>query len=103
MCALAIGLGFLAFQVLVRGHVPSRRSLAAGLVLGCSNYAATHCLMLALESSGLESSVLFPANNVLTLGVTALAASLIFGERLSAGNVTGLGIAGASLGVMALR
>ena len=78
------------------------KSLAGGIALGIPNYFSMYFLMLALEGSDMQSSVVFPVNN---LGVVALSAGLsvlLFGEKLSRANVAGILLSILSIALIAL-
>lgn len=69
------------------------KNLLWGCLLGLPNYLSLYAMFLALETSGLESSVVFPLVNIGVVSLAAIGSVLIFKERLSALNLTGLACA----------
>ena len=78
---------------------PSRAAWAWGVGLGIVNYYSAEFLLRALES--LDGTVAFPANSVSIVFGAALIGRLVWGERLSRGNLVGLGLAAVALVLLA--
>lgn len=77
----------------------SWKSVAGGVVLGITNYLSLVYMIRALATPGMESSILFPINNLGIVCLTALAGFLFFSERPGRLNLAGLA-AGAAAVVM---
>lgn len=90
--AVAGIIGFIvaAVNMLVYKSKFSLKSLFAGIVLGLPNYGSIYFLLQAFEHSGLESSVIFPINNISIVVVSVLAAILFFREKISKANALGI-------------
>ncbi|MDA3944504.1 MAG: EamA/RhaT family transporter [Bacteroidetes bacterium] len=86
--ALIIGLSILIFNLL-RGKTKLRgRNFIAGTLLGLVNFGSTYFLFRSLEI--FDSSYLFPIRNTGVVGLSALTAFLIFGEKLEKINWLGI-------------
>ncbi|MES2627811.1 MAG: EamA/RhaT family transporter [Bacteroidota bacterium] len=66
------------------------RAAGLGVLLGVCNYFSLHFIYRALRFGGLDTSVLFPLNNVGVVALSAVLAGLLFRERMSAMNIVGL-------------
>lgn len=73
------------------------KSLLAGVFLGIPNYYSIFFLLQTFEHSGLESSVIFPINNIGIVLVSVLCALLLFKEKLNIYNVGGIFLAAISI------
>ncbi|MEZ5009835.1 MAG: EamA family transporter [Chitinophagales bacterium] len=74
-----------------------KQNILAGFILGVPNFGSVYFLVLSLKFSGLESSQVFPINNVGIILVAALMAWLIYKERLIFRQLIGLAIALAAI------
>ena len=81
------------------GRWPSRAAWAWGAGLGVVNYYSAEFLLRALER--LDGTVAFPANSVAIVFGAALLGRGVWGERLSRGNLAGLGLAAVALVLLA--
>ena len=79
---IALALGKITFAV---------RNLIAGVILGIPNYFSIYFLLIALES--LDGSVVYPVNNILIVGASAILGYFVFKERLSKVNIIGVVLA----------
>ncbi len=68
----------------------NRNTLIGGLVLGVINYGSIYFLIQIFDHSTLESSVVFPINNMGVVILTALSSFLIFREQFSVLNKIGV-------------
>jgi drug/metabolite transporter (DMT)-like permease len=68
------------------------RDVAGGLVLGAVNYGSIIFLVLAYDSGMMQKSALLPVNNLGVVLVSAIAAVLIFKEKLTRYNWVGVGL-----------
>ncbi|HAD97199.1 MAG TPA: hypothetical protein DCG19_07310 [Cryomorphaceae bacterium] len=88
--AAVIGILFIIFR-LVRGNLHWQwKNVWGGILLGVPNYGSIYFLLRALEFNGLESSVVFPVNNVGIVALSTLAAYFGFREHLSTRNIVGI-------------
>jgi drug/metabolite transporter (DMT)-like permease len=93
MAAFVSGLIYSTVQ-LVRGKWKfDPKSIIGGIVLGIPNYYSLHYLMKALNQNNMESSQIFPINNIGIVLLTTLGAYLLFREKLSKINLLGVGLA----------
>lgn len=77
----------------------NRNSILGGIALGIPNFGSIYFLILALEKSGLQSSVLYPINNMGVVALSALFGIIIFREKISLVNFLGILLA---IGAIAL-
>lgn len=68
------------------------RDVLGGIVLGIPNFFSIYLIIVALEG-GLSAATVFPVLNVATIVLGALAAVLLFGERLSTKQWAGVAVA----------
>lgn len=94
------GVFIFAFSAIRKKHGLSIRGFLAGLSLGIANYASVYFLIRALEEPTLESSVIFPVNNMAIVALSAVAAFFLFREKLSKSNVLGIVICIVAIGVI---
>ena len=78
----------LSFKKQVRKFKPA--VLWAGSLLGFANFGALYFLISALNSSGINSSVLFPLNNIGVVVFSVIFAVILFREKISAINLAGI-------------
>lgn len=69
------------------------KTLLAGIVLGIPNYGSAYFMILALERSGVESSALWPLNNIGIILLSTVTAALFFKERINRYGIAGIAIA----------
>lgn len=91
--------GILILSFRIKHHIKSFyfKKIWMGIFLGLVNFGSIYFLVLALKSPGMESSVLFPLNNIGVVLLSTLLSVMFFKEKLSAGNIFGL-----TLSVLAL-
>lgn len=80
----------LIYGLAVKGIEWNWRNLIAGAFLGIPNYFSIYFLMKALNSGGLQSSVVFPINNSGILIFSTILSVVIFSEKLSFKNWLGI-------------
>jgi len=78
------------------------RNMLGGLALGIPNYFSIYFLVLALRSGILESSGIFTVNNVAIVMTSTLTGILLFREKLTSRNWTGVVLAIISICLIAL-
>jgi drug/metabolite transporter (DMT)-like permease len=66
------------------------RNILGGIVLGIPNYGSLYFLLLALQRTGLESSKLFPINNLGIVVFSAILGRLLFQENFSRQKALGI-------------
>jgi drug/metabolite transporter (DMT)-like permease len=98
--ALVVSLGILFFSRRPSESPPHARQAAAGLLLGICNYSALFSLTRLLSLDRWESSVVFPTYSIGVVIVSSLAAAVLFGERLKAIQLAGMGMGLAAVGLL---
>ena len=100
--AVAGGIGMIVALIIMIGTRRKFRlkNVLAGVVLGVPNYGSIYFLLQTFEHSNMESSVIFPINNMGIVALSALAAYIFFTEKLSALNWAGIGISILAIGVI---
>lgn len=101
LTAGSIGLITLIVEKFRNKQGPNVRALIGGIVLGIPNYFSVFFLLKSLSISTLESSVVFPVNNMSIVAVTALAGILLFKEKMSKINIIGICLCIAAIGMIA--
>lgn len=90
--AFIFGAIILMYQLIVKKEKFQLAALPAGLVLGVINYGTMFFLANALSSNVLDSSVLFPVNNLCILTLSTIISVIVFKEKLSPKNWIGIGL-----------
>ena len=88
--AFILGFFALLWQLIVQKKQLEKKAIIAGIVLGGVNYFSIYFLIAALETAGMDASTLFPVNNIATVSCSAIAAVLLFREKLNAVNIVGV-------------
>lgn len=96
-----IGLFTLVIEKFKNKPTPNLRALIGGIILGIPNYFSVFFLLKSLSISTLESSVVFPVNNMSIVAVTALAGILLFKEKMSKINIIGICLCIVAIGMIA--
>ncbi len=78
----------------LRIHPPT---LLLGVMLGVVNFGSLYFIIMALNHTGLKSSLVFALNNMLVVALTAILGTLLFKEKLNKINFAGIILAIASL------
>lgn len=73
-------------------RILNARTILGGLILGMINYGSIYFLIQIFNNTDLESSVVFPINNMGVVLATAIASLLIFKEAFTTKNKLGIGI-----------
>lgn len=89
-CAAAVGFAILILKFSTKSMMPDFKSIPAGIVLGIVNYYSIYFLLKALQYNGSESSTIFTLNNVSIVMLSSVLGFVIFKERLSLKNITGI-------------
>ena len=96
-----IGIFILLFQQ-VRGTLQlSFKNVLAGIALGIPNFGSIYFLVLALRGEGMESSTIFPLNNVAIVMISTFLGILLFKEKMLSKNWIGILLAVASIVLIA--
>ena len=69
------------------------RTLLTGLVLGIVNFGSMYFLILALEYSGTDSSIVYAFNNIGIIALSVIVAPLFFKEKITVVNWIGISLA----------
>lgn len=88
-----IGTSILLFQLIKGSLRLSVKNLIGGIALGVPNFGSIYFLVLALRSNGMESSTVFPLNNVAIVMVSTLLGILLFEEKMLRKNWIGIALA----------
>lgn len=92
-----IGVVILLFQK-IRGNLNfSFKNVIGGVALGIPNFGSIYFLVLALRTEGMESSTIFPLNNVAIVMISTFLGILLFKERMLPKNWIGILLAVASI------
>lgn len=96
-------LGFIVMVVnMAKGSLKiDRTSVIGGLVLSVPNFFSFYMLYKALNSPGLQSSVVFPVNSMSIVALSALLSVIIFKEKLSTMNWLGIALAIVAIAMIA--
>ncbi len=100
--------GLLGLIALIIGLVAGKikltwKTLAAGIALGVPNYFSIYFLLRALGMENWDGSMVLPINNVAIILVAALAAFVLFKEKLSRINLIGVALACCSIVLIAWK
>lgn len=98
--AFGLGLGWVAWRGLRSGRWVRREEVLLGLVLGLVNYGSAEFILQAIAR--LSGTFVFPANNIAIVVGAAVLGVVVWGERLSAANKLGLGLAAGALLLLGL-
>ena len=77
-------------------------SIIAGVILGIVNYGSIYFLIRTLEGANLESSVIFPINNMGVVILTTFLSLLIFKESFSIKNKIGVALSIIAISIIAI-
>lgn len=91
--AFCYGVSIITYRLLTKKTTFHLRNVVAGLLLGIPNYFSIFFLIRSLQIEGLQSSQIWPMNNIGVVLLSAVMAMLIFRERLSLINWIGMGLA----------
>ncbi len=91
--AAVIGAAYLSYLFSQKKVRINRASIIAGIMLGVPNYFSIYFIIRALQFKDLNSSSIFPINNIGVLVLVTLYGFFIFKERLSTKNKIGLTLA----------
>jgi drug/metabolite transporter (DMT)-like permease len=89
-CAGTIGITVIIIRKIKFNENFQSKSLLAGILLGIPNYFSIYGITRALGCNLMESSELFPVNNMGIVALAAVAALVIFKEKFSTANWLGI-------------
>ncbi len=69
------------------------KNLWAGIILGIPNYGSIYFLIRSLNHNNMESSIVFPINNVGIVAMSVLFGLFLFSEKLNLKNKIGIALA----------
>jgi len=92
-----IGIFILLFQKIGGKLNFSFKNVIGGVALGIPNFGSIYFLVLALRTEGMESSTIFPVNNVAIVMISTFLGILLFKERMLPKNWIGILLAVASI------
>ncbi|WZL89161.1 EamA family transporter [Salinimicrobium sp. 3283s] len=92
-----IGIFILLFQKISGKLNFSFKNVIGGVALGIPNFGSIYFLVLALRTEGMESSTIFPVNNVAIVMISTFLGILLFRERMLPKNWIGILLAVASI------
>ncbi len=95
-------IGAIVMIINKKKRVISAKNLLAGTVLGTVNFGSIYFLLEAFGQSNLESSVIFPFNNVGVVLLTAQLSYFLFKERFSPMNLIGIALSVVSVVLIAM-
>ncbi|WP_029037435.1 membrane protein [Salinimicrobium xinjiangense] len=92
-----VGVSILIIQAFLGKLVLSFKNVLGGIALGIPNFGSIYFLVLALRTEGMESSTVFPLNNVAIVMISTFLGILLFRERMLTKNWIGIALAVASI------
>ena len=98
--AAVAGIITMIYRKIAQKKTLETKSIVAGVALGVPNYFSVHYLILSLQIPGLESTMIFPINNVGIVVVSTVLAIILFKEYLSKLNWVGILLAIVSIMVI---
>lgn len=102
LVAATVGCSVLLAERVMKQKTLSIKSIVAGFVLGIPNYFSIHFLLIALDLPNMESTLVFPINNTGIVLLSTLLAIILFSEKLSKLNWSGIVLATVSIILIAL-
>lgn len=92
-----VGVTILIIQALQGKFKFSFKNVLGGIALGIPNFGSIYFLVMALRTEGMESSTVFPLNNVAIVMISTFLGILLFKERMLPKNWIGIAMAVASI------
>lgn len=78
------------------------KNLWAGIILGIPNYGSIYFLIRSLNHNNMESSIVFPINNVGIVALSVLVGLFLFSEKLNLKNKIGIALALLSIALLGM-
>jgi drug/metabolite transporter (DMT)-like permease len=85
-----IGVLILLIQAIKGSLKLSFKNVIGGVALGIPNFGSIYFLVMALRTEGLESSTIFPINNVAIVMISTFLGILLFREKMLSKNWIGI-------------
>ena len=95
-----IGLAVVLINMVIKGGKFQFKNLIAGVALGVPNYGSIYFLLQTLEHTNMDSSEIYPINNMGIVALSAIAAYLIFKEKMSPINWLGIAVSIIAIGII---
>lgn len=92
-----VGVCILIIQALLGKFSFSFKNVLGGIALGIPNFGSIYFLVMALRTEGMESSTIFPLNNVAIVMISTFLGLLLFREKMLPKNWIGIALAVASI------
>ena len=92
-----VGVIILVIQAFMGKLKLSSKNVLGGIALGIPNFGSIYFLVLALRTHGMESSTIFPLNNVAIVMVSTFLGILLFKEKMLPKNWIGIALAVVSI------
>lgn len=86
------GLIFSAFKPKIWKHIKSKKVILMGLILGLINFGSIYFLINALNTNIFDSSIIFGINNIGIVAFSVFLGLILFKEKLSLLNWTGIAL-----------
>ena len=102
LVASLTGFAWFFVERLIKKRKLDLKSIIAGVFLGIPNYYSIYFLLQTFEHSGMQSSVVFPINNIGIVLVSVLIAVVLYKEKLNGFNMAGILLAVISIGLISL-
>jgi len=102
MAAAATGVLFILIKAFKKPLKINFRNILGGIALGITNYYSIYFLMRALQNDTLNSASIFTINNVAIVMLSTLLGILLFREKISLKNWSGIALAMVSILLVAL-
>jgi len=99
--ASIIGVFVLLYNYIKTKQLPNYKAVIGGIILGIPNYGSIYFLMKCLSLENVQSSVVFPVNNMSIVALSAFSGILLFKERITKTNAIGIGLCIIAIGVIA--
>lgn len=96
-----IGIVAMAIRYFKNQHLPDYKAVIGGLVLGIPNYFSVFFLIKSLSIKTMQSSVVFPVNNMSIVAVSALFGIFVFREQINRINALGIALCIAAIALIA--
>ncbi|MCB0820432.1 MAG: EamA family transporter [Bacteroidetes bacterium] len=99
--SLIAGVLTLIYRYIKIRQLPQSRAILGGIALGIPNYFSVFFLLKSLSIKSLQSSVVFPVNNMSIVAVSALAGIFLFKEKITTINKIGISLCLVSIALIA--
>lgn len=100
LTAAITGLTVLLFHAIKKEYKPNLKNIGAGILLGIVNYGSIYFLIKTYDLEIWPKSIVLPLNNLSVVIVGAVAAVILFKEKLSTVNYLGIVLSVAALAIL---